>query len=723
MRLLAVLLFAAALFGAPALHAQSTPPAATADLRAVPSPDEIEKLIRAIDDEQSRQALLEQLRTLVEIQRSGKVPALTPEPDKPAEQIARVASTFTEQLSDQIEDVTHAVLQAAAFLADAPKFLAWFDSQIGDSENRGRLVEILWKLLAALAAGWMAEWATLRALAPTRTRIEARAVDAGWRRVFPISADALVGIVPIAVFAAVAVGTLGFVQPSRTASLVAISFVNAHVIARSVALAANTILAPRHARRRPVPVDDETAVYAFVWIRRVANISVYWFFAAQAALLLGMPEAAHNFVVKLLGVVVAMMAVAVILQNRQPVSEALLRSSREGGWIARSRAGFLGPGLAKYWHIAALAYVLVALFTWLLQPDGFAFIMRASILTFVIAAVARAAVLLVGYGIDRAFVIAPDFRERFPALELRANRYVSLGRRFIVLAISGLALLTIMQAWGIRTLEYAATPTGQRVAGGLFSIGLAIVAALAVWEFANAGLERYLTRKGENEAPTERTSARVRTLLPLLQRGLFVLLAIFVVLVVLNEIGINVTPLLAGAGVLGLAVGLGAQNMVRDLITGISMILEDVLAVGDVVQLGDKSGTVEALGLRAIKLRSGDGTLHTIPFGTLTIISNQTKDFAYATFEVPVPYSADAGEAAAAMRRAFEAIMADPEIAGFATGEYEDQGISAFSDVGQTLKARVKTLPGKQWRVRRAFDARIRAEFAAAGVRIAWDKG
>jgi small conductance mechanosensitive channel len=721
MKLLKVLLVLAALLVP--VHVRAQAPAPAPDAAAVPSPDEIEKLIRAIDDEASRRALIEQLRTLVELQRSGQVPAIAPTADQPAEQIARVASTFTEQLSDQIEEATHAVLEAAAFLADAPKFLSWFDSQIGDRRNRDRLVEIAWKLLAALAVGWIVEWATLRALGPLRTRLEARAAGQGWRRIFPIAADAIVGILPIAVFAATAIGTLGLVQPTRTASLVTISFVNAHVLARVVALAANTIFAPRHPGRRPVAVGDETAVYIFLWIRRVSTIAVYWYFAAQAALLLGMPAPAHNFVVKLLGVVVAMMTVAVVLQNRQSVSEALLRSAREGGWIARGRAGFLGPGLAKYWHIAALAYVLVALFAWLLRPDGFAFIVQASVLTFVIAGVARAAVLLTAYGIDRIFVIAPEFRERFPALEQRANRYVSAGRRVIALAISGLALLAIMQAWGIRTLEYAATPTGQRVAGGLFSIAFAVIAALAIWEFANAGLERYLLRKGESETPTERTSARVRTLMPLMQRALFVLLAIFVVLVTLNEIGVNVTPLLAGAGVLGLAVGLGAQNMVRDLITGVSMILEDVLAVGDVVQLGDKSGTVESLGLRAIKLRSGDGTLHTIPFGSLTTISNQTKDYAFATFEVPVPYSADAAAAAAAMRKTFEDIAADGEIGGLVIGEYEDQGIAAFTDVGQTLKARVKTLPGKQWRVRRAFDARIRRDFAAAGIKLAWDKG
>ncbi len=697
--------------------------AAPATAQDTGTPDEIEKLIQTIENEASRTELLDQLKALVRLRRSGEVPVIAEESDKPAEQIARVANTFAEQLSDQIEEVTKAVLQAAAFVADAPKFLSWFDSQIGNQQNRDRLVEILWKLVAVLAAGWVAEWIAQKALDPLRRRLEARAVEPGWKRMFPIAADALVGVLPIAIFAAIAIGTLGLTQPSRTASLVAISFVNANVLARAVALAANTAFAPRHPGRRLLPLDDETSVYIFLWIRRVTNIAVYWYFAAEAALLIGMPGPAHNFIVKLLGVVVAMMFVAVVLQNRQPVADALIRSSRGEGWIARGRAGFLGPGLAKYWHVAALAYVIVALFAWLIRPDGFAFIVQASVLTLVIAGIARAAVLLAGYGIDRAFVIAPEFRERFPALEQRANRYVSAGRRLIVVAISGLALLAIMQAWGIRTLEYAATPQGQRVAGGLFAISFAVIMSLAIWEFANAGLERYLTRKGENEAPTERTSARVRTLLPLMQRALFLILVVFVLLVTLNEIGVNVTPLLAGAGVLGLAVGLGAQNMVRDLITGVSMIMEDVLAVGDVVQLGDKAGTVEALGLRAIKLRSADGTLHTIPFGTLTIISNQTKDFAYATFEAAVGYAADPAAAARAMRGAFDAIVADPEIAALVIGDYEDQGLAPYSDIGQTLKARVKTLPGKQWRVRRAFDERIRRDFAAVGLKLAWDKG
>ena len=711
MKTLLRLLFAVLLLGALPVQAQEPP-----------APDEIQKLIDALESDASRAALLDQLKTLVQIQRSGQVPAIAPAVEAPAAQLERVANTFAEQLADQIETVTKAIVQAAAFAGDAPKLAAWFDAQLGDQKARDRLAEILGKLAIVLAAGAVAEYFVRRALGPLRRRLEVRAIASDWRRAIPIASSGVLGLLPIAAFAAVAVGVLGSLQASRTASLVAISFVNANVIARAVALAAEIAFAPRHPGLRAAPLDDETSVYLYVWVRRLTNISVYWYFAAQAALLLGMPDAAHNFTVKLLGVVVAMMVTAVVLQNRQAVSAALARASTGEGWLVSMRAGFLGPGLAKYWHVAALAYIVMALFAWLLRPDGFAFIVQASLLTLIIGGVARVCVLAVDYGFARAFVIAPDLRERFPTIEARANRYVNAGRRALGWAIGAAALLAIAQAWGIRTLEYAATPAGQRVAGGLFAIAFAIVSALAAWEFANATLERYLVRKGENELPTERTSARVRTLFPLLQRALFVVLFVFVALVTLNEIGINVTPLLAGAGVLGLAVGLGAQNMVRDLITGVSMILEDVLAVGDQVQLGDKVGTVEALGLRAIKLRSADGTLHTIPFGTVSIISNQTKDFAFATFEAAVGYGADPMAARAAMRSAFEHLAADAEIRPLLLGDYEDQGLDAYSDLGQLLKARVKTLPGKQWRVRRAFNERIRTDFAAAGLKLAWDK-
>ena len=150
--------------------------------------------------------------------------------------------------------------------------------------------------------------------------------------------------------------------------------------------------------------------------------------------------------------------------------------------------------------------------------------------------------------------------------------------------VYGFAALAIFQAWGFGSLEWLTTPVGRRVGGSLVSIGVTVIAALFLWEFVNALLDRYLARALGGGLDELRRAARVRTLMPLLQNIMLGVLGVFVVMVVLSEIGVNIAPLLAGAGVVGIAVGFGAQTLAKDLISGISVILEDSIAVGDVVQ-------------------------------------------------------------------------------------------------------------------------------------------
>ena len=162
--------------------------------------------------------------------------------------------------------------------------------------------------------------------------------------------------------------------------------------------------------------------------------------------------------------------------------------------------------------------------------------------------------------------------------------------------------------------------------------------------------------------------------MPLLQNIMLGVLGVFVVMVTLSEIGVNIAPLLAGAGVVGIAVGFGAQTLAKDLISGMSVILEDSIAVGDVVQLGDKSGVVEWMSLRSLRLRDGTGTVHWIPFGDVQIVSNTTKDFSYAMFDLSVSYDADADKAMAVMRAVAEGLRADPDIRAVHPRGHRDLG-------------------------------------------------
>jgi moderate conductance mechanosensitive channel len=195
---------------------------------------------------------------------------------------------------------------------------------------------------------------------------------------------------------------------------------------------------------------------------------------------------------------------------------------------------------------------------------------------------------------------------------------------------------------------------------------------------------------------------------------LFVLTTMFV----LEEVGLNIAPLLTAAGIGGLAIGFGAQNLVRDVITGFFLLLEDQIRVGDVVKVGDKTGLVEKLGLRVLILRDFDGSVHMIPNGTIATVTNLTKDYSYAVLHIGVSYRVEVDEAVAVLAQVGADLRGDPQ---FATDLLEDLqviGIDDFTDLQVRLTLRIKTVPSKQWQVSRELRRRIKKAFDEHGIQM-----
>jgi small conductance mechanosensitive channel len=208
--------------------------------------------------------------------------------------------------------------------------------------------------------------------------------------------------------------------------------------------------------------------------------------------------------------------------------------------------------------------------------------------------------------------------------------------------------------------------------------------------------------------------------MPLFDRITFLALAAAVILIGLSELGIDIAPLLAGAGVVGIAVGFGAQALVKDVLGGMSAILEGSMSVGDIVTVGDKSGVVENMSLRMLKLRDFDGTVHTIPFGEVTRISNLTKDYSYAVLRIPVSYKADIEQVQETIKSIVGGMRADPQFKGMILDDVELHGIDSFSDTAVLALARVKVAPARQWTVTREFHVRLKEEFDRQGVGLAY---
>ncbi len=177
-------------------------------------------------------------------------------------------------------------------------------------------------------------------------------------------------------------------------------------------------------------------------------------------------------------------------------------------------------------------------------------------------------------------------------------------------------------------------------------------------------------------------------------------------------------PLIAGAGVVGLAIGFGSQTLVRDIITGIFLLLEDAVTVGDTVTVGGLSGTVEQLSIRSIRLRAVDGSIHIVPFSSVSTVTNQTRDFGYAVVDVALDYSVDTDKAVMVLRQVGEAMRDDEAWAPQLLAPLEVIGVDKMSDMGVFVRARIMTPPARRWAVGRELNRRIKQHCDAAGLRM-----
>jgi small conductance mechanosensitive channel len=278
------------------------------------------------------------------------------------------------------------------------------------------------------------------------------------------------------------------------------------------------------------------------------------------------------------------------------------------------------------------------------------------------------------------------------------------------------ALAAVLHVWGfdLQSLSEGAMGAALSVAGRLAVI---LVLALATIEGSDFALKRMFDRISAR-AEEPRRAAQLRTLAPLTSAIVRTLVIVVAAMMLLSEFGVEVGPLIAGAGIIGLAVGFGAQTLVKDFLTGFFLIIEDSVSIGDVAKINDTSGTVEEMTLRTIKLRQFDGTLSVFPYSEAQIIHNMTKLFSFYVFDLSIAYSADIQKALDVVKQTGDALQNDPEFKQFILAPIEIFGVDSLADSAVMLKARFKTTPIKQWAVGREYLKRIKLAFDAAGVEI-----
>ncbi len=671
------------------------PAAATADLEA---------LVSTIEDPAARDRLVGQLKAMIAAQKGAGQPAGQPS----------LSEGLIGNLSERLAQVSQSVVATADVLRDAPKIRRWLDDQVSDPAAVRRWQAVALHLAAALAAGWIAEWIARLLIARPRRRLAPALGEGVAMRTVMVLLGFLVDLLPLAFFAAGAYGALTLFAAQAEARVVALAIANAYLAARAVIILAEWLLIP------PVPatgqrrLGEETAHYLFIWARRFVLVIASGYFAAEALLTLGLPQTGYLVLLKALGLIVWGMIVVLILQNRASVS-ALIAGQEDA---EPGRFAILRRRLADVWHPIAIVYAVALYLIWAFEVEGgFTFMMRGTLVSVIAVLGALIANRAIRAGSRRLFAVREDIRARLPGLEARANRYVPILQTVLHGLIWFAAALAIASGWGADVGGWIEDGFGRRLIGSVISIALVGLLSVIAWEAASAAIERYLTQKGPDGLPLPRSS-RVRSLLPVLRNAIFIVLATMMALITLSELGINIAPLLAGAGVVGLAIGFGAQTLVKDVITGAFILFEDSVAVGDIVRVGNYSGLVEALSIRSIRLRDFNGNVYTVPFSSVSEITNMTKDFSFYAFDLGVAYREDTDEVSEVLRQIGREMMEDPQFGPLIMAPLEVVGVDRFADSAVIIKGRIKTYPIRQWVVGRELNRRIKKRFDELGIEI-----
>ncbi len=265
-------------------------------------------------------------------------------------------------------------------------------------------------------------------------------------------------------------------------------------------------------------------------------------------------------------------------------------------------------------------------------------------------------------------------------------------------------------------------PWERTVLTGLRLLLILILAWVALFALRTAlrRLERRLIRQGTaaGEVPSE-SAKRVGTLARLLRQAVAIAVWLMAGLVMLRDLGVEIAPILASAGVVGVALGFGAQHLVRDVIAGFFLILENQVRIGDAAVINGVAGLVEKLNFRTIVLRDVSGVVHIFPNGSIVSIANRTRDWSAYVFEIAIAYGEEVDRVVGVMQDTGAMLRADARFAPFILEDIEVFGVETLADTGVVIKGRIKTVPNKQWEVGREFLRRLKAAFGGQGVRLA----
>lgn len=695
-----------------------------------PAPDEtITKLLDVLKDDAARTELIEQLEALV---------------PEAAQADAAVEEFQLTSIGRRIALATQSAIETSiSGTTDFVKSLT--NSESAFSGLRGDEFSILLAALPNLLLVILITvgvFLSLRRFAvPWFRRLGERAKTASlWERISMfIGSNAVDVVIVIMAWAIgylvtiVAVGEFGQINIRQS------MYLNAFLIVELVKTGIRTVLSPNAPGFRPVPLSD----YAARSLTKITSIVVSILGYGQLLIVPIVNQStsfvAGNGISALLAAIVLAYLIYVVIRRRARVANWLTSrvdthpedhqiDLEDDGTAEREAEALDGNGqhpshgkhgalatLAQRWHWFALTYLAVMFVVSMTQPAD-----RVINVVFgsgkIVAALVTASLLSrwLAAVILKGISLPENINQRLPLLEQRVNGFALKAFRFLRWAIMAVTLFFISDIIGLIDLKsWLASQIGFSLTSTLASVLGIVVVAFFLWLAVTSWID-YRLNPDFGDVPT----ARETTLLSLFRNAATVTVIVLTLMFCLSELGLNIGPLLASAGVLGLAIGFGAQKMVQDIITGIFIQLENSIDVGDIITVGGITGGVEKLSVRSVSLRDVNGIFHIIPFSTVDMVSNFSRDYSFYVCDMGVAYREDLEDVKSAMLDSFDILQENPDVGHFIRDQLEWMGVEAFGDSAVIVRVRVKTVPGRQFVVGRAYNEVLKRIFDERGIEI-----
>ncbi|WP_316015907.1 mechanosensitive ion channel domain-containing protein [Roseobacter sp. HKCCA0434] len=484
-------------------------------------------------------------------------------------------------------------------------------------------------------------------------------------------------------------------------------YLNAFVVVEIAKIFVRMLLSPRQSELRLIRLPDRAARIVTRWLATCITILGYGLLLVVPMVNTTVSYLAGSALSSVISIGVVLSAIGMVLWYRRGVADWLTPHPDTARALTRL--------LAALWWIPVMIYLLFLLAIVATRPGGVLIpLLQATGIIIGVVVVAMIVFHLMTGAIARGISLPDSVRQRLPLLERRLNSFVPLvlkGLRILLIVVVAFVVADILGL--VNFVGWVGSDVGGRVVGAAISVFLILIVAFALWLVFSSWVEFRL-----NPDFGKQPTARETTLLTLLRNAATIALLVITLMIVLSEVGVNIGPLLASAGVLGLAIGFGAQKMVQDIITGVFIQFENAINVGDVVSVGGITGAVEKLTVRSVSLRDVHGVFHIIPFSSVDLVSNFMREFSFYVADMGIAYREDIGEAKQAMHDAFDELRATTEEGRDILGDLEWFGLNSFGDSAIVVRARIKTLPGKQWAVGRAYNLILKRLFDERSIEI-----